>query len=118
MQNELNTVVAGMERAIRNYIFPAAMQAGYQQLVQGGFDINEIFNGPLLQNGWIPTSNLGKKRDQLAIIELISVISGVSGVKSVTGLSFENTSPLKSQPNEILVIHLVKLGNLLQRRDY
>lgn len=104
---ELNTIIAAIDNAIQHYIFPAAIQSGYQQLINDGLDTNSIFSGPLLSHGWIPGENLGKKRDQLNTIELTDVISAVPGVKSVSGLVFVNTSikpSVQSKPDELLVI--------------
>lgn len=104
---ELNTIIAAIDSAIRHYIFPDAVQTGYQQLIKDGLDTDVIFDGPLLQHGWIPKENLGKKRDQLNTIELTDVISAVPGVKSVSGLQFVNKSiktPVQSKPDELLVI--------------
>ena len=58
-ENDLNAILAAIYNGISNYIFSAVVQLGYQQLLQDEFDINEIFNGPLLQNGWVPDAQVG-----------------------------------------------------------
>jgi len=108
----LEMVLAGIDANIQNYIFPAVVQSGYDELVQNGFEVDEVFNGPLLQNGWIATDRLGKKQDHLNIIELTSLITKVPGVKSVSDLNFDGIEPsrkqVSSKENEIIVINLAE----------
>lgn len=109
---QLGTILAAIDSGISNYIFPAVIQSGYQQLLQSGFDINEIFNGPLLQHGWIPDDHISEKKNQLNTIQLTGIIKAVPGIKLVSGLSFDNATPscyqVSSQQNELLVIDLRK----------
>jgi hypothetical protein len=111
-ENELNTLLAAIDNGISNYIFPAVVQLGYQQLLQDGFEINEIFNGPLLQHGWVPDAHVGAKKNQLNTIQLTTVLRNIPGIKLVSGLSFDNASPpvyeITSQPDELLVVDVAK----------
>ena len=111
-ENDLNAILAAIDNAISNYIFPAVVQLGYQQLLQDGFDINEIFNGPLLQNGWVPDAHVGAKKNLLNTIQLTTILKNIAGIKLVSGLSFDNANPpvyeVTSEPNQLLVIDLAK----------
>jgi hypothetical protein len=90
-KTELTSVLVNIQDTINNYIFPEVLQTGYDQLNAKGIRTNEIFNGPLLKNGWIQTKALGQKKDHLNAIELTRLIGTVPGVSSVSGLSFGDT---------------------------
>src|SRR6185295_7414825 len=86
--SDLTKTLTLIQSAIRNYIFPIVSSQGYSQLIENGITTNEIFDGPHLQNGWIPSAALGEKKNNVGAFELVSVISGVSGVDTVSGLTF------------------------------
>ena len=111
-EKDLNTILTLINDGICNGIFPKVFQTGYQQLMDEGSDINGIFNGPLLQNGWIQADNLGKKSELLSTIQVNQLIGAVPGVQSASILSFDEDWIIKdsvtSGDDEILVIDLVK----------
>jgi hypothetical protein len=88
-ETQLSGVLIQLQQQVQQYIFPQVKAVGYDTLQAAGMRTEEIFNGPLLQNGWIPTSFLGEKRDQLQLIELQQLIQNVPGVSKVTGLAFD-----------------------------
>ncbi|AYL99039.1 hypothetical protein [Mucilaginibacter celer] len=107
--SELNTVLAAINRQIRDYIFPDVSQQGYSGLTQTGIDVNEVFNGPVLHNGYISDEALGEKKDRLTLMELIDVLSGVPGVVSLNGINFNPAQPgniIIAAPNELIIIDL------------
>lgn len=85
----LNRVLIQIQQQIQHTIFPQVKPVGYDTLRAKGMSTSDIFNGPLLQNGWIPSSTLGEKKDQLQLIELQQVILDVPGVIKITGLIFD-----------------------------
>jgi hypothetical protein len=101
-----DSILEQAEEAIRNYIFPVISQTGYYQLHKTGVGTNEIFNGPLLHNGFIPTGALGEKKDKLTAVELNQLIGSVAGVKSVSGLSFNQLhSPgVSCSPDQVISV--------------
>ncbi len=114
-ENDLNKILVLINQEIRNYIFPEVFPSGYSKLVENGVATNDIFDGPFLQNGWIPTSSLGKKRNGLTALELVSVIGSIAGINSVSGLSFArngNTySNLVCGKDQILTIDVIDSFN-------
>jgi hypothetical protein len=87
-QNELDNILIAINSAIENDIFPAVKQHGYESLQEQGLNTNDIFNGPLLKNGWIDANTLGKHKKGISIHELNNLIAAVPGVESVSGLRF------------------------------
>lgn len=84
---DLTKILQEISIQIRNYIFPDVETLSYDMLSKQGLLTNEIFNGPLLLHGWIPTSALGTKKDQLQVFELAELVNMVPGVDSASGLS-------------------------------
>lgn len=109
---ELNTFLLQIQNAIQNFIFPAVIQSGYGQLVDKGLTTDEIFNGPLLVNGWIPSDSLGEKRNSLKATDLVNLISSLPGVKSVSGISFDDLKTpareIQCNSNQVLAIDVIK----------
>jgi len=87
-----NKILTLIQNKIQEYIFPEVLQKGYDQLIESGIPGNEIFNGPLLKNGWVPPNSDVEKRDQLSIVELTGLMVSVPGVSSVSAISFADTS--------------------------
>lgn len=107
--SELDTILASINQSIRNYIFPEVRSQGYRELTASGVHTNDIFDGPLLQHGWIPTNTLGEKRDQLSVLELMPLIDAVPGVNSVSALNFlvngqPVSSPVTCNANELFTM--------------
>ncbi|HEU4719012.1 MAG TPA: hypothetical protein VFU15_14305, partial [Bacteroidia bacterium] len=120
-------ILALVEESIRNYIFPTVIPASYATLTADSVATNDIFNGPHLENGWIPSSSLGVNRTQLWASELYSVIKSVSGVTEVNALGFvpvstsqatgstssESTDQITSSLSELIVIKVKDSGFII-----
>ncbi|WP_158992499.1 hypothetical protein [Mucilaginibacter sp. L196] len=112
IENEtaLNGIIAQIQLKIRDFIFPEVPQTGYQQLLEKGLAADEIFNGPLLQNGWIASDTLGDKKDELRAIDVANIIESITGVTSASNLSFDNLIPATKRVtsifSEIITINL------------
>lgn len=87
-ETELSQVLVRLQLQVQQYIFPQVQVVGYDTLSASGIRAEDIFNGPLLQDGWISSSDLGEKKDQLLLIELQQLIRQVEGIISVSGLHF------------------------------
>ncbi|RYU91650.1 hypothetical protein EWM62_06845 [Mucilaginibacter terrigena] len=83
----VNQTLAAINNAIQQYIFPTAVQQGYDKLRQQGYDTSEIFDGPVLSNGWFTQETLGAPRLKLNIMDLMGVIGNVKGVSQVGQLT-------------------------------
>jgi len=82
------SVLSAIQQAMDEYIFPKIVISGYDRLAETGITPDEIFNGPLLANGWIPDSALGIFRSKLRTAELVQVITSVPGVLSASNILF------------------------------
>jgi hypothetical protein len=114
---EPEALLAMISAAIRNYIFPVVSPTGYVQPTGYTADPDRIFNGPLLQHGWIDSDALGQKKNKLGIVELVQLIRSVPGVQDVPLLYFVNgESELQSlKMEELLAIDVlgsVEAGHL------
>ncbi|WP_316821918.1 hypothetical protein [Pedobacter gandavensis] len=85
---QLNRILIALQQQVQQAIFPSVEPLGYDTLTLEGIPADEIFNGPLLQHGWIPTSALGEKKDELQLIRLKQQILSVPGVIEVRNLLF------------------------------
>lgn len=120
--------------AITNFILPPVQQEGYDSLIAQGYSPSTIFQGPRLQNGWIPDANVSSKKNTIRTIDILNLINGVDGVKSmqniemhplyteedIYGLSFENG--VMSVPREVLPVYCDELiiickGGLVYYQD-
>lgn len=109
---ELVEVLKNIQYQVNNYIFPNVTQTGYPNLKEKGLTTNDIFNGPILKNGWIPDASMQAKKDTIKNFEVMKEIRLVPGVVSISNVSFlENklkTSEITSQENEILFLDFVQ----------
>lgn len=90
-EKDAEQFVASLQQKIRQFILSDVSPLGYTDLVSKGYDINDIFNGPLLKKGWIPTAELGNKKDKLTIIDIINLINAVPIVSGIANISFAST---------------------------
>ncbi|AXG74376.1 hypothetical protein DVK85_09085 [Flavobacterium arcticum] len=111
VEKGLGTIIAGIQNQIRQSIFPDVATEGYTQLMAKGIAINDIFNGPLLKTGWIPTSALVSKKNALTTIAISSIITECISVSSASITSFDDKDKVYSQissiDNEILYVDLI-----------
>jgi hypothetical protein len=86
-QAPLEETLAAISNAIQQYVFPTAVQQGFEQLRQQGYDTSDIFDGPILSNGWFTHGGLGIKRPKLTATELMNVVSKVKGISQISELT-------------------------------
>ncbi|MBC8754340.1 hypothetical protein H2O64_06635 [Kordia sp. YSTF-M3] len=103
---DINTMLTEMIQTINQYIFPDVTETGYDKLKAEGETTNEIFNGPTLQNGWIPSESIQPKKDTIQPFEITKLIQDIEGVQSISKIAFTyNEQPATSaicDENEIL----------------
>lgn len=85
---DLHTILPEMIQTITDYIFPNVTQTGYNKLKKAGETTNEIFNGPNLQNGWIPSESIQPKKDTIQAFAITKLIQEIEGVQSISGIKF------------------------------
>ncbi|MCO7188543.1 MULTISPECIES: hypothetical protein [unclassified Pseudoalteromonas] len=113
-------VYLDIQQALADYISPDVKRLGYQQARSQGFSSGEIFDGPRLNNGWIPGDNpLGAKRDVVQVVDLITLISQVSGVAAVESFRLDESESKDSvdiAPDKVAVLQLGDEFSLIQHQ--
>lgn len=109
----LSKILVKIQEAIQNLIFPRAVQSSYSELSKEGFETNDVFNGPKMNNGWVVANEIGVKRNLINQNDIINVIGGVDGVNSVSDIVFKNDSGnvktnLSSDTDQIIVVDILK----------
>lgn len=68
---------------IQNFLSPAVPVYSLTEMLATGASVDNIFNGPLPQNGFVKDEDLTNPLSMLMDVDLIKIISGVQGVNSV-----------------------------------
>lgn len=79
-------------QAIENQFSPSIPIVGLQALLDAGKAIDDIFEGPLLQRGFIPPEalSLGDRRTSINTSDVIHAIMDVSGVRAVRSITLSS----------------------------
>ncbi|ULR33110.1 hypothetical protein MJO48_10760 [Dickeya fangzhongdai] len=73
-----------IDRALADYVSPLAQQSGYGQLREQGIEPDAIFNGPMMENGWMAGNSASAgKRNTIQLIDIVVLIGGIPGVLAV-----------------------------------
>ncbi|MTI19858.1 hypothetical protein E1176_02365, partial [Fulvivirga sp. RKSG066] len=71
---------------VDEYLCPQMRFYSLRELLDEGYKLEEIFNGPLLRHGFVKTEELPPKADKILISEVMKIIMQVEGVSSVKNL--------------------------------
>lgn len=112
---DTETILAEVFYYVDEYLSPEIRFYSLQELLQEGYKLNEIFNGPLLKHGFIKTSELQPKPRQILISEVIKIIMQVKGVVSVKNLFLKVGDKQYENQIEIAADELPKLVPTLKR---
>lgn len=85
-------VHANVLKVINNYLAPDINFYSLSQLLEEGYTTDTIFEGPLLDNGFIKTEELqnSELRREIRVSDLIKEIMSVDGVKVINEISINN----------------------------
>lgn len=85
--------------ALDHFVSPIVCQYGYQALTDEGVTSDHIFDGPLLNNGWIPDSELAAdKLTQVSLNAVTGLLGALDGVRSIDNLQMTLAiTPLSGQ---------------------
>ena len=101
-------LLKALNDAVCNYIFPVVIQSNYSFTASD--NINESYNGPLLQHGTIFNEELGQKRNVLYATDLVLLAENIPGIVKVTieGPGFTPAPPdgAVSGNDQLIVIDL------------
>ena len=93
-------VKAKVLRAINSYFSPQVRFYSLQEMMDAGHSSTEIFDGPILKNGFIKTSELKKAelRREVRLSDIVQLIMKTDGVNVIKDISINNCG-LDSKPN-------------------
>lgn len=79
-------VMAQILYKVDEYLCPEIKFYSLEELIEQGYSLSEIFNGPLLKHGFVKTDELPAKIDKILISEIMKIIMQIDGVSSVKNL--------------------------------
>lgn len=87
---DASTLLASVYQSIADYLSPSLPFHSLEEMLQRGGYMDEIFEGPLLDHGFIDTNELAKleRRTSVRISDLIQVLMAVPGIVAVKNLQF------------------------------
>jgi hypothetical protein len=98
-------VHAKVTRAINNYLSPEVHFYSLKQMLDKGLTTDQIFEGPLLDNGFIDTEELRKSqlRREVRLSDIISEIMKIDGIKEIHEISIAGCDSVVKQNNDWLI---------------
>ena len=76
-------ILATILNEVNDYLTPEVNYYPLWQLQEKGMDVNEIFNGPKLANGFILDEDLKEPLDEILISDIIKIISKIKGIQGI-----------------------------------
>ncbi|RQO35422.1 hypothetical protein DBR39_18265 [Chryseobacterium sp. KBW03] len=98
-------VHAKVIKAINNYLSPEVHFYSLKQMLDKGLTTDQIFEGPLLDNGFIDTEELEKSqlRKEVRLSDIISEVMKIDGVKEIHEISIAGCDSVIKQTNDWLI---------------
>lgn len=98
-------VHAKVIRTINNYLSPEVHFYSLKQMLDKGLTTDQIFEGPLLENGFIDTEELknSQLRTEVRLSDIISEIMKIDGVKEIHDVSIAGCDSVIKQNNDWLI---------------
>ncbi|NIF06626.1 hypothetical protein F3J23_14345 [Chryseobacterium sp. Tr-659] len=98
-------VHAKVIKAINNYLSPEVHFYSLKQMLEKGFTTDQIFEGPLLDNGFIDTEELknSQLRREVRLSDIISEIMKIDGIKEIHEISIAGCDSVIKQTNDWLI---------------
>lgn len=98
-------VHAKVTRAINNYLSPEVHFYSLKQMLEKGLTTDQIFDGPLLDNGFIDTEELkaSQLKREVRLSDIISEIMKIEGVKEIHEISIAGCDRVVKQSNDWLI---------------
>jgi hypothetical protein len=84
-----DAILAGIFFNLGNFLAPELRRQSLKELLDLGKTSDEIFNGPLLRNGFIADDQLQPKATEIGVQQLAGVMARSKGVTSVTGVTVQ-----------------------------
>ncbi|WP_372756887.1 hypothetical protein [Mariniflexile sp.] len=98
-------IYAKVEHAINNYFSSALRFYSIKEMLAKGYTPDEIFDGPLLEKGFIDPKELkaAKLRSEVRKSDIMKIIMNIEGVKLIKDLSIGHCDSKKPLLNEWLI---------------
>jgi len=92
-------------KTINNYLSPEVHFYSLKQMLEKGLTTDQIFEGPLLDNGFIDTEELknSQLRREVRISDIIAEIMKIDGVKEIHEISIAGCDNVIKQTNDWLI---------------
>ncbi len=98
-----NKLLAGIYKGINDYLFNPARFHSASEMISLGYDIEEIYSGPLLENGFLP-DKITAPPNAIDTNDFVRIIFEIDGVLEVKELKTEGSSIWISNPGEVFYI--------------
>lgn len=85
-------VQAEITLALEDYLSPTITFYSLKQMLEKGYTTDEIFEGPILKNGFIDTDELldSSLRTEVRLSDIMQLIMNIDGVKVINDISINN----------------------------
>ena len=119
-------ILASLLFATGNFLAPRLQRHSLKQALAAGKTPDEIFNGPLLKNGFIADAQLQPKLDPIPVNQIISVMAATAGIESVDQVAiqveghdhrYRINDQISVEPNEILELNTFEIDKIRLVRD-
>lgn len=77
---DVEATIANIFLKLFEFIYSPVLYCSFNEMVEAGYSLTEIFSGPRLQNGFVKNSNLKERVKEIHLEELQKLISKVQGV--------------------------------------
>lgn len=98
-------VHAKVLKTVTNYLSPEVHFYSLKQMLDKGLPTDQIFEGPLLDNGFIDTEELRKSqlRTEVRLSDIISEIMKIDGIKEIHEISIAGCDSVIKQNNDWVI---------------
>ncbi len=98
-------VNAKILRTLQHYLSPSVNFYSLRQMAAKGYTTDEIFEGPLLKNGFIDNAELeeAKLRSEVRLSDIIQLLVAVDGVKEIKDISIKSCENVDEEKDSWLI---------------
>ncbi len=82
-------VLAEVIFKLEEHLNPSIRYYNIEELIEEGYDVDEIFNGPVPVHGIIKTEDLRPMRQEVYISKIVEILSGINGVRRINYFKVE-----------------------------
>lgn len=104
LENDANEekVHATIQWEIAQYLSPSVRANSLTEMLDMGLSSDEIFQGPILENGFLTPEALEKSelRTQVRLSDIMNIIMKIDGVKLIEDISIDNCPPKKEEGSD------------------